>query len=189
VGRNRRTSLYERAFQSRNIKVKMLKAAQSIDTFLAKSGDLLAITPLVLVLVQFTIVLLVYVFAIGSIQLQESLQYINALMFLGGAGYTALHQGHVRVDLFYSKFDARRKSLVDLLGTLFLLIPFVGLIWWAATPFILDSWRIQETSVETSGLPFVYILKSTIFLFALTLSLHAISSLISNFRNLKKGSE
>lgn len=163
----------------------MQKIADSLDSILEKSGKLLAVTPLLLILVQFAIVLMVYVFAIGNVKLQESLQYINALMFLGGAGYTALHQGHVRVDLFYTKFSERKKRAVDTFGTLFLLIPFLGLFWWASIPYIIDSWRFQEASVEASGLPFVYILKTTLLLFALSLSLHAISHLIKTLKPAK----
>ncbi len=158
-----------------------------LDQFLETSGKALAVLPLLLVLVQFTVVLMVYVFAIGSIQLQESLQYINAIMFLGGAGYTALHDGHVRVDLFYTKFTPNKQALVNFWGTLVLLVPFLILFWVAGVPYVLDSWAILETSVEASGLPFVYILKSTLLLFALSLSLHAISTLLRSFRLMRKG--
>ena len=81
-----------------------------LDDFAEKTGNVLSVLPLMLVLLQFAVVLLVYVFATGSIQLQESLQYINAMMFLGGAGYTAFRDEHVRVDLFYSKFNERNKA-------------------------------------------------------------------------------
>ena len=157
-----------------------LRVAAFLDEFADKTGQLLAVLPLLLVLVQFVVVLMVYVFATGSIQLQESLQYINAMMFLGGAGYTAFRDEHVRVDVFYSKFTGRKKAIVDLLGTLFLMIPFLILFWITSLPYVADSWAIMEGSVEASGLPFVYILKSTILLFSFTMTLHAISSLIKN---------
>ena len=149
-----------------------------IDAFLEKSGSILAVLPLLLVLVQFAVVLLVYVFKSGSIQLQESLQYINALMFLGGAGYTAVRAEHVRVDIFYAKMTARTQARVNFFGTLFLLIPFLILFWVSAVPYVSESWAIMETSVEASGLPYVYILKSTLLLFAITLSLHAAADLM-----------
>ncbi len=160
----------------------MHRIVTAIDAFSEKSGQVLAVLPLALVLVQFAVVLMVYVFASGSIQLQESLQYINAVMFLGGAGYTAVRGEHVRVDIFYSKFSDRGKALVNFLGTLFLLVPFLILFWMSALPFVADSWAIGETSVEASGLPYVYILKSTLLLFALTLSLHALADLIRHGR-------
>lgn len=149
-----------------------------IDTVLKKSGGVLAMLPLLLILVQFAVVLLVYVFKSGSIQLQESLQYINALMFLGGAGYTAVRGEHVRVDIFYAKMTPRAQARVNFLGTLFLLIPFLILFWMSSVPYVAESWEIMETSVEASGLPYVYILKSTLLLFAITLSLHAVADLI-----------
>ncbi len=158
---------------------KLLIVAETLESWSERTGRFLAFTPLALILVQFTIVLLVSVFKIGSISLQESLQYINALMFLGGVGYTLKHNEHVRVDLFYSGFKARHKDLVDLFGTVFLLLPFVGLVWYATIPYISGSWANLERSVETSGLPFVYILKSTILLFALTLTIQAIANLAS----------
>ncbi|NVJ69013.1 MAG: TRAP transporter small permease subunit [Alphaproteobacteria bacterium] len=154
------------------------RLVSALDRFQEKSGNVLAVLPLALVLVQFSVVLLVYVFSTGSIQLQESLQYINAMMFLGGAGYTAIKDGHVRVDIFYSQMSEKRQALVNFAGTLFLLVPFLILFWISSLPYVLDSWAIMETSVEASGLPFVYILKSTLLLFALTLSLHAVADLL-----------
>ena len=149
-----------------------------LDRFADKTGDFLALLPLLLVLVQFAVVLLVYVFSSGSVQLQESLQYINAMMFLGGAGYTAFKDEHVRVDLLYCNFSERGKTKVNFYGTLFLLVPFLVLFWHASLPYVTDSWAFLETSVESSGLPFIYILKSTLLLFAFTLTLHAIADLL-----------
>lgn len=160
------------------------KIVDGLDTVSERTGTVLGWLPLALVLVQFAVVLLVYVFSSGSIQLQESLQYINALMFLGGAGYTALKDEHVRVDLFYSSFSARGKAWVNFLGTLLLLVPFLVFFWIASLPYVMDSWAIGETSMEASGLPFVYILKSTLLLFAFTLSLHATADLIRHGRTL-----
>ncbi|MFC3050773.1 TRAP transporter small permease subunit [Kordiimonas pumila] len=158
------------------------KIVSGLNQILDISGKLLAILPLLLILVQFSVVLMVYVFSNGNIQLQESLQYINAIMFLGGAGYTALKDEHVRVDLFYSKFSGRQKACVNLIGTLLLLCPFLILFWISSVPYVFQSWHILEGSVEASGLPFIYILKSTLLLFAGTMTLHALSAIISNAR-------
>ncbi|MBL4640157.1 MAG: TRAP transporter small permease subunit [Kordiimonadaceae bacterium] len=155
------------------------------DKALEASGKVLSISPLILILAQFSVVLMVYVFRTGSIQLQESLQYFNAILFLGGAGYTAYVNGHVRVDLFYGEFTEKRKALVNFYGTIFLMIPFLALFTITSLPYALDSWRIWETSVETSGLPIVYILKTTLLLFPLTMALHVVSSLLRNFKTMK----
>lgn len=156
----------------------MLDFANLLDKLNERFGRFLALTPLALMLVQFSIVLLVYVFGLGSIMMQESLQYINALMFLGGAGYTALYDDHVRVDIFYSKLKPKNRDMADLFGTVFFLWPMLILLWVLTIPYVAESWRISEGSVETSGLPFVYLLKSTILLFCISLSLFAIAQSI-----------
>lgn len=158
-----------------------------LDKILSLSGRWIAAAPLALIAVQFTIVVMVFVFGIGSIQLQESLQYLNALIFLGGAGYTALHDDHVRVDIFYSKMSPRAQALVRLIGTCLLLGPFLALYLYAAFPYVIDSWAIQEASIEVSGLSFVYILKTLILLFPLTLLLAGLSDLLKAVRDLKEG--
>ncbi|WP_308909591.1 TRAP transporter small permease subunit [Pseudokordiimonas caeni] len=165
----------------------LTRLASQLDGFAEATGRVLGFLPLILVLVQFAVVLSVYIFRLGSIELQESLQYINALMFLGAAGYTALHDEHVRVDIFYSRMSPRDKALVNLFGTLFMLIPFLILFWMTALPFVDMSWTIREGSVDAGGLPFVYILKATLLLFAFTLSLQAASILIRSALTLRKG--
>lgn len=151
--------------------------AETLDMINERIGRFLGLMPLLLVLLQFLIIVLAAGFDLGSIKLQESLQYINALMFLGAAGYTMKHNEHVRVDLVYNRLSQRGKDWVDFLGIVFLLIPFVTLLWISGISYANDSWAIFEKSIETSGLPFVYLLKSIILLFCLTLSIQVISSL------------
>ena len=87
-------------------------------------------------------------------------------MFMLAAAWTLQVGGHVRVDIFYADASPRTKALVDLLGSLLLLLPFVAVILWFALPYVARSWALLERSRETSGLPFVYLLKTLIPLFA-----------------------
>lgn len=163
----------------------LLNISAKIDQFNHALGKSLIWMGLLLVLVQFSLVVASHVFHMGSIAAQELLFYINSLMFLGGAGYTLLHDKHVRVDVFYRDAPATRKHKVNLLGSLFLLLPIVLLLWISATPFVISSWLVLEGSIETSGLPAVFILKSFILLFALSLSAQAISLIIQSLHGLR----
>ncbi len=145
--------------------------ADAIDSLNAGLGRLLGWAALLLILVQFSIVVLTNVFRIGSIQLQESLLYINSLIFLGAAGYTLLRDEQVRVDIFYRDASARFKAWVNLMGTLFLLFPVMGLLWVSAWPYVAASWAVLEGSTETTGLQAVFILKSFLLLFTASLTL------------------
>jgi len=133
---------------------------------------------LILILVQLVLVIGAAAFAFGSIWLQELRLYFNALIFLAGAGYTLKHEGHVRVDPFYRDADERTKAWVDFLGALIFLFPVLFLIWWVGVPYVIDSWANKEGSTETGGLPFVYGLKTTILLFAGTLSLQGLAVIL-----------
>lgn len=149
--------------------------AEVIDQVNERIGRATAWIALAMVLVQFVVVLMRYIFGLGSIFLQESVIYMHAILFLIGAGYTLLHGGHVRVDIFYRGASARKRALVDFCGVFVLLIPVCILIWWSAWPYVSNSWRVFEGSKETSGIPAVFLLKSLILAFAALVSLQGIS--------------
>ena len=119
---------------------------------------------LIMVIVTFSVVVLRYGFNLGSIALQESIIYLHALNFMLGAAFTLKHDAHVRVDIFYQKMGPQGRAWVDLLGTLFLLLPVCGFIFWASWGYVADAWSVREASGEAGGLPFVYLLKSILLL-------------------------
>ncbi len=142
---------------------------------------------LLLVAVTALVVLLRYAFQTGSIALQESLLYINALLITLGGAYTLKHDGHVRVDIFYSRMTRRNRALVDLGGTLFLLFPVCGFILWTSWDYVALAWRIRERSAETSGLPFVYLLKTTILLLAAFLAWQGLAEALKAISRVRDG--
>lgn len=143
-------------------------------------GNSTAWLTLVLVLVTFTVVMLRYLFQLGWIAMQESILYLHAALFLLGAAYTLKKNGHVRVDIFYRGFTPRRKALVDLLGSLFLLLPVCSFLLWASWGYVTKAWSIQEGSQEAGGLPYVYLLKTLIPIANVLLIIQGISQVLSN---------
>ena len=152
--------------------------AGAIDRLVAVIGRAVIWLSLAVVLVQFAVVVLRYAFGVGSIWLSESVIYGHAAMFMLAAAWTLQENGHVRVDVFYSDASPRTKALVDLLGALLLLLPFMAVIAWFALPYVARSWMVFERSRESSGLPFVYLLKTLIPLFALLMALQGIAQAI-----------
>jgi TRAP-type mannitol/chloroaromatic compound transport system permease small subunit len=149
--------------------------AGRIDRFNAAIGRAAAWLCLLVVLVQFAVVVLRYVFSIGSIWLAESIIYGQATLFMLAAAWTLREGGHVRVDVFYADAGPRRRALVDLCGALLLLLPFMLVLLWFALPYVARSWAILETSRETSGLPGVFLLKTLIPLFAVMMALQGVA--------------
>jgi TRAP-type mannitol/chloroaromatic compound transport system permease small subunit len=160
--------------------------ARAIDRLNEAIGVHVAWLTLVLVLVEFTVVLMRYVFGIGSVKMQESIVYMHATVFMVAAGYTLLHNGHVRCDIFYAAATPRRQALIDLIGVAIFLLPTCALIGWMAWPYVAQAWSVLEGSQEGSlGIPGVFLLKSVILVFAglvalqgIALALHSLLRLV-----------
>jgi TRAP-type mannitol/chloroaromatic compound transport system permease small subunit len=151
------------------------KLANGLDRFAERTGHTAAWLALLLVLVTFGVVVLRYLFEIGSIALQEAILYLHASLFLLGAAYTLKADGHVRVDIVYHRLSPRGRALVDLLGAILLLLPVCGFLLWISWDYVATSWSLREGSRETGGLPYVYLLKTLIPLASGLLILQGIS--------------
>lgn len=151
-----------------------------IDRITELTGRLLTWCTLLVVLITFIIVLLRYAFNLGWIAMQESVLYFHGLTFMAGAAYTLKHNAHVRVDIFYQNFSIRGKALVNLFGTLFLLLPVVIFTALISSDYVLRAWEIMEQSSEAGGLPFVYLSKSFILLFCASMALQGLADLARN---------
>lgn len=146
----------------------MLQRLERINLVLFK---LAAVVCIGIALLGFSIVVLRYGFAFGSIAAQELVIYGHAMVFLLAAAATLGQDGHVRVDIFYRNWSPARRGLVDFIGTLFLLLPVMVFVGWACWGYVADAWSRQEVSAEAGGLPFVYLLKSLILVFVLQMVL------------------
>lgn len=149
--------------------------AARIDRLTAAIGRAVTWCVLAMALVEVTVVLMRYVFGLGSIWLTEAIGYAHATLFMGAAAWTLQQGGHVRVDIFYADAAPRTRALVDLVGALVLLLPFVAVLAWFSIPYVARSWAILERSPEASGLPLVFLLKTLIPAFALLLGLQGIA--------------
>ena len=128
-----------------------------------------------MILVQFAVVVMRYAFGIGSIFMQESIVYMHGFMFMIGAGFTLLNDGHVRIDIFYGDATPRTKAWVNLIGSIVFLIPFCLIVFYVSYPYVANAWAVHEGSIETSGIQGVYLLKTTILIFAVLVLLQGIS--------------
>jgi TRAP-type mannitol/chloroaromatic compound transport system permease small subunit len=151
-----------------------------IDTVNERIGRCTAWLALAMVLVQVVVVVMRYVFGLSVLTMQESIWYMHSIVFLVAAGYTLLHDGHVRVDVIYGGLGPRGKAWVDLFGVLFVLLPVCIMIWWVSWPYVAAAWRVREGSIEVSGIQGVYLLKTCILIFAGTLILQGISLAIKS---------
>jgi TRAP-type mannitol/chloroaromatic compound transport system permease small subunit len=160
--------------------------ADVIDRVTAAVGRAAAWLSLAIVLAQFAVVLMRYVLGIGSIWAQESIIYGHAGLLMLTAAWTLQTGGHVRVDVFHDRANPRAKALIDLLGSLFFLLPFMAVLAWLSLPYTGRSWALLEGSREASGLPLVFLLKTLIPAFAALFALQGIAQAIRAWSALRR---
>ena len=137
-----------------------------------------------MVLITFLIVVLRYGFNLGWIAMQESVMYLHAMVFLLGAAHTLRVNEHVRVDIFYRRFSPKKQAKVDIFGGLLLLMPVNIFIFMVSFEYVMRSWRVMEASQEAGGMPAVFLLKTLILIFPLTMLLQGIAEVVRNFARL-----
>ena len=156
----------------------MAAFADRVDRLNAVIGRAVAWLALAVVLLQFVLVVARYLFGLGSIWLTETVIYAHAALFMLAAAWTLRAGGHVRVDIFYGEASARTKALIELIGAVLFLLPFMIVLAWLSIPYAARSWAILEHSQETSGLPLVFVLKTLIPIFALLMALQGVAQAI-----------
>jgi TRAP-type mannitol/chloroaromatic compound transport system permease small subunit len=158
-----------------------LQWIDSLNNFLCR---LVSGFTLLMVLITFLIVVLRYGFNLGWIAMQESVMYLHAMVFLLGAAHTLRVNEHVRVDIFYRRFSPKKQAKVDIFGGLLLLMPVNIFIFMVSFEYVMRSWRVMETSQEAGGMPAVFLLKTLILIFPLTMLLQGIAEVVRNVARL-----
>ena len=93
-----------------------------------------------------------FIFNDSSNGLLEIQWYLFAAVFLLCAPYTLQKNEHVRIDVISSNFSARGLAVIDIIGTLFFLLPMVVTVVWLSLPLIAESYKISEMSSNAGGL-------------------------------------
>ena len=132
-------------------------------------GKFISLMIPVMTILMIVIIVARYFFGIGLTGVQELVMYIHALIFLGCAGYVHFKDEHVRVDIFYRDSSNTYKKNINFFFSLFFLIPVCFVVGFYSYELVEMSWKIKETSTEAGGLNFVYLQKSLVILFPLTL--------------------
>lgn len=143
--------------------MKLIRAyIRAADALNEKIGYFVSWLSTLLVLIVCYDVFTRYVLNSSKVAVQEMEWHLFALIFLIGAAYTLKEDGHVRVDVFYSRMSPRNKAMIDFFGSVVFLIPFSILVIATSLKFVEMSWMIREVSPDPGGLPARYLLKGSI---------------------------
>lgn len=128
----------------------------------------------------FSNVVLRYLFNTSYVFMAELEWHLFAFIFLVGAGYTLLHDRHVRVDIFYSLLGTKGRALVNCLGVLIFLVPSCYLVLTTTIPWVGVAYKVGEVSIDPGGIPFRFLIKAALPVGYFLILLQGISMFIKN---------
>ena len=161
--------------------------SDGIDAFIKSVGNIIAWVYVLLVLVIITQVTLRKGFSAGLIIFEELQWHLYAIGVMFGMSYAQVNNAHIRVDLFYGGFRQKTKYVIEIIGIIFLVLPFIWTIFYHSLDFVADAWNTGESSESPSGLPWRWAIKGVIPTSMAFLALAVISRLIRDFTLLMRG--
>lgn len=78
--------------------------------------------------------------------------YLFAGVFMLGSGYAFLRNAHVRIDFISSKFSARGRNWVDVIGILVFVFPLCYMMATLGWPLFVNAYESGEMSSNAGGL-------------------------------------
>ena len=130
----------------------LLKLSQLIDWLNARVGKGAFWLVLIMTLISAGNAVVRFIFNYSSNGLLEIQWYLFAAVFLLCSPYTLQKNEHVRIDVLSGKLSPRGLAVIDIIGTLFFLLPMVIVVLWLSLPLVAESYKINEMSANAGGL-------------------------------------
>ncbi|NBT31162.1 MAG: C4-dicarboxylate ABC transporter permease [Rhodobacteraceae bacterium] len=203
----------------------MWACVRGLERFANGLGRTFAWAGLIMVLLQIIIIFMQRVFAVSEITFgfgmafsfdvswwSESLKFYNALIVCLCATYTFVQGGHVRVDLIYSNVSYRTKKTIDMLGSLFFMLPTAVLVWLFGWFFLWRNlvvpnpsasntleqllpkaralrWNIETIGFSPNGFNAYWLFKFLLLCYVATVMIHSVAFFYRSYLERKEGPE
>jgi TRAP-type mannitol/chloroaromatic compound transport system permease small subunit len=148
----------------------LLAVSDAIDQLNEKMGYICNLLVLLACLVSAGNAMIRYAFGYSSNGWLELQWYMFAILVMFGASYTFKRNEHVRVEIFYLMLSERGQLWLDLIGTLFFMIPACLLLAYLSWPFFMQAYAVGEMSGNAGGLvrwPIKFVIPAGFVLLAL----------------------
>jgi TRAP-type mannitol/chloroaromatic compound transport system permease small subunit len=167
-----------------NVMRPLLAISNAIDLLNQKLGDICNFLILAAVVVSAGNAMIRYAFGYSSNSWLELQWYMFAIIVMFGASYTFKRNEHVRVEILYLMLSERGQLWLDMIGTLFFLIPACLLLAYLSWPFFYQAYAVGEISSNAGGLvrwPIKFVIPAGFVL----LALQGVSEVIKRIAALK----
>lgn len=152
--------------------------AVAIDNLVKVTGHVVMLANLALIAAIVAQVVLRYVFNLNFPKLDELQWHFYGLVTMIGVSYALTTDSHVRVDLLHMQLSRRAQRIVEILGILFLLAPFIWLMVDQGFDYFVESYRVNERSSSATGLAYRWAFKAIIPISFVLLGIAAFARLL-----------
>lgn len=139
---------------------------------------------LLIVLAELLIVIARFVFSYEQVFMGDLVRFWYAALFLFSSAYTLVEEGHVRVDILYTRFSPRGKAWANCAGSVLFGIPLCWIILtrglWSKTTLINAPLLNYEVSQSGYGMYVKYLMAGFLLVYAVSMMVQFCSSFLSN---------
>jgi TRAP-type mannitol/chloroaromatic compound transport system permease small subunit len=165
------------------------KIYKGIDRFTEVTGQGVSYLILALIFIMVYEVLARYLFNAPTKWAYDLSYMVGGTGMLLGAGYSLLHNVHVRVDIIYDKLNIRKKRIIDTIGTCVFALPMVIIL-------TQDAWKeairvfVQGTRSDYGiWMPLLWPYRTAMAVAFVLFLVAVISFLIKNILSVKTGED
>ena len=158
--------------------------SDALDHIILSIGHTVMWSNVVLIVIIILQVVLRYGFGKGLVVLEELQWHLYAIGIMFGASYAQVLDSHIRVDIIHARLSDKWKMRWDLFGIVFLLLPFLAVIFLQSLDFVSESFRLGESSDAPLGLPWRWAIKSVIPISFALLAVATVSRAVRIITNL-----
>jgi TRAP-type mannitol/chloroaromatic compound transport system permease small subunit len=130
----------------------LLALSRAIDKLNERIGLTVSWLVLAAVLISAANAVVRKTFNVSSNSFLEIQWYLFSVVFLFCSGYTLLRNQHVRIDVIAGRLSPQAQAWIDILGTIFFLMPMALTIMWLSWPVFVQAYQRGEVSTNAGGL-------------------------------------
>ncbi|WP_425093668.1 TRAP transporter large permease subunit [Tropicimonas sp. S265A] len=152
--------------------------AKALDSTVKSIGHVVMWANIALVAAIVAQVLFRYLLNQNFPKLDEIQWHFYGAVTMVGISYAMVTDSHVRVDLLHMQLSRRAQRIIEVLGILTLVVPFIYLMVDQGYDYFYESFRVNERSDSPTGLPMRWAFKAIIPLSFVLLGIAALARLI-----------
>ena len=156
----------------------MKNVLKGYDWFVEKTGSVVMWLGLILVLQMSFEVFMRYALDSPTIWGYDVSVMTGIALYIIAWSYADLHNQHVRVDIIYVRLSEKGKAIIDMIGAILFFLPFVAVMLYTSSSWMVRAWVTHEVRRETYWYPPSGPIRTIFFIGVVLFTLRGLTRLI-----------